>query len=116
MIRRSFLIQSAFAPALAAVLLATGCRGKQVAHVLNDDDQDMVGSHAAGAETWKPLIEQSVGKLLARQCSDIQSVSVGRAPKLAKGCAAPLIAACGDFSLTMLLGGRALSRFAGSLP
>ncbi len=77
MIRRSFLIQSAFAPALAAVLLATGCRGKQVAHVLQDDDQDMVGSHAAGAETWKPLIEQSVGKLLARQCSDIQSVSVG---------------------------------------
>ncbi len=28
----------------------------------------MVGSHTAGAETWKPLVEQSVGQLLARQC------------------------------------------------
>jgi hypothetical protein len=27
----------------------------------------MVGSHAAGAETFKPLVEESVGKLLARQ-------------------------------------------------
>lgn len=36
----------------------------------------MVGSHTAGAETWKPLIEESVGKLLARQCSDIHPVSM----------------------------------------
>ncbi len=36
----------------------------------------MVGSHTAGAETWKPLIEESVGKLLARQCPDIHPVSM----------------------------------------
>ena len=76
MLRRRFLIQSAIVPTLAALLTATGCRGKQVAHILNEDDQDMVGSHTAGAETWKPLIEQSVGQLLARQCSEIHPASI----------------------------------------
>jgi len=76
MFRRRFLIQTALTPVLAAVLAASGCRGKQVAHVLNDDDEDMVGSHAAGAETWKPLIDESVAKLLARQCSEIHPVSM----------------------------------------
>lgn len=52
-----------------------GCRGRQHAHVLGKDDKDMVGSHAAGAETWKPLIEESVCKLLARSCSTIQQAS-----------------------------------------
>lgn len=28
----------------------------------------MVGSHAAGAETFKPLVEQAVAELLARHC------------------------------------------------
>ena len=76
MLRRSFLIQSAVLPALVAAVTAAGCRGKQVAHVLKDDDQDMVGSHTAGAETWKPLVEQSVGQLLARQCSEIHPASM----------------------------------------
>ncbi len=76
MFRRRFLIQTAVAPALTFVMTACGCRGRQVAHVLNEDDEDMVGSHTAGAETWKPLIEQSVGQLLARQCSEIHPVSM----------------------------------------
>ncbi len=76
MFRRRFLIQTAVMPAVAAVMTACGCRGKQVAHVLKEDDGDMVGSHTAGAETWKPLIEESVGKLLARQCPDIHPVSM----------------------------------------
>ena len=84
MLRRRFLIQSALAPALAALLTATGCRGKQVAHVLKEDDQDMVGSHTAGAETWKPLIEQSVGQLLARQCSEIHPASLAEGGELEK--------------------------------
>ena len=82
MLRRRFLIQSAVAPTLAALLAATGCRGKQVAHVLNEDDQDMVGSHTAGAETWKPLIEQSVGQLLARQCSEIHPASMAEGAEI----------------------------------
>lgn len=44
-----------------------GCRGHQFGHIINDDQQDLVGSHTAGASTFKPLIEESVGKLLARQ-------------------------------------------------
>lgn len=55
---------------------AIGCRSnKQTAKVLNDSDRDMVGSHTAGAETWERLIPESVGKLLARQSTDIQMVS-----------------------------------------
>lgn len=46
--------------------LLTGCRGTQVATVKTAGAPDMVGSHAAGAETFKPLVEQTVGELLAR--------------------------------------------------
>lgn len=59
---------------LAGVVLA-GCRGRQYAHVLDNDDKDMVGSHEAGAETWKPLIDESVAKMLGRACCDVQTVS-----------------------------------------
>ncbi|MBS0201876.1 MAG: penicillin-binding protein activator LpoB [Planctomycetes bacterium] len=58
-----------------------GCaRGKQYAHVLNDSDKDMVGSHTAGAETWEPLIDQSVAKLLGRQMTDVKMVSHDGSP------------------------------------
>ena len=54
---------------------SVGCRGKQTAHVLNETDGDMVGSHTAGAETWEPLIQSSVGQLLGRQMHDVKTVS-----------------------------------------
>ncbi len=60
---------------LMVAVLCTGCRGRQHAIVLNDDDKDMVGSHQAGAETWKPLIDESVAKLLSRACHDVHTVS-----------------------------------------
>jgi hypothetical protein len=47
--------------------LIAGCRGRQFAHVLKTGDKDIVGSHTAGAETFNPLVEESVGALLARQ-------------------------------------------------
>lgn len=74
--RRSFLAFGLF-PASAGFLsmMLPGCKGKQVAHVLDSDDKDMVGSHTAGAETWKPLIDESVGKLLGRQMQVVQAVS-----------------------------------------
>lgn len=53
--------------AMTAALGSLGCRGSQKAHVLNETDRDMIGSHTAGAETWEPLIQQSVGQLLGRQ-------------------------------------------------
>ncbi len=56
-------------------VLAPGCRGKQVAHVLRGDHDDMVGSHEAGAETWKPLVAEATCKLLASQQEEIQQVA-----------------------------------------
>lgn len=56
-------------------LTLSGCRGRQYAHVLDKGDADMVGSHEAGAETWKPLIDESVAKMLGRACHDVQTVS-----------------------------------------
>jgi hypothetical protein len=44
-----------------------GCRGHQYGHVLKDDQADMVGSHTAGAETFNPLIQEAVARLLASQ-------------------------------------------------
>ena len=62
---------------LSAILSAAaiGCRGRQHAHVLTGKDKDMVGSHTAGAETWKPLIDESVARLLARSTSTIHQAS-----------------------------------------
>lgn len=62
---------------VTAVLIVTaaGCRGKQHAHVLSGSDKDMVGSHTAGAETWKPLIDESVCKLLGRSAGTVHQAS-----------------------------------------
>jgi len=73
--RRRFLLGAGQWALGSMVLLNLGCRGKQTAHVLNESDPDMVGSHTAGAETWEPLIQESVGRLLGRQMTDIQTVS-----------------------------------------
>src|SRR5689334_3097764 len=70
--RRRFL-QCGGGLAAGLFLTATGCRGTQKAHVLSEKDKDMVGSHTAGAETWEPLIEQSVGQLLGRQTHVVQT-------------------------------------------
>ncbi|MDZ4688086.1 MAG: penicillin-binding protein activator LpoB [Planctomycetaceae bacterium] len=67
--RRRFLQQCG----CGLFVTATGCRGTQKAHVLSEKDKDMVGSHTAGAETWEPLIEQSVGQLLGRQSHVVQT-------------------------------------------
>ncbi|MEM1069032.1 MAG: penicillin-binding protein activator LpoB [Planctomycetota bacterium] len=47
-------------------LIATGCASHQYGHILAHDDKDLVGSHAAGAATWNPLVDESVAKLLGR--------------------------------------------------
>ena len=49
---------------LGCLLLISGCRGYQYGHVVKDSQPDMVGSHSAGSEVYKPLIEESVAKLL----------------------------------------------------
>ncbi|QDT06043.1 hypothetical protein K227x_44500 [Rubripirellula lacrimiformis] len=57
-----------------AAIGAPGCAGRQYGHLLASNDQDMVGSHAAGAATWNPLVEESVAKLLGRCPPAIQTV------------------------------------------
>jgi hypothetical protein len=53
--------------ALAALLVsAAGCRGTQFARVIQPGDARMIGSHQAGGETFCPLVEEAVGKLLGR--------------------------------------------------
>lgn len=47
----------------------------QKATVLKSTDKDTVGSHEAGAETWKPLVEESVARLTGRQIQEIQQAS-----------------------------------------
>lgn len=75
--RRFFLSQFA-ACGLSGLALLAGCRGTQHAHVLKDNDKDLVGSHQAGSETYKPLIDESVAKLLGRACepSEIQQTGM----------------------------------------
>jgi len=64
------------ATALTALLLtAAGCAGRQYGHLLASDDKDLVGSHAAGAATWNPLVEQSVAQLLSRCPPGVQPVA-----------------------------------------
>jgi len=70
-IRRSYLCK------LTAILLicaAGGCAGHRYGHMLAADDQDLVGSHAAGAATWNPLVDQAVAKLLGRCPPPVQPV------------------------------------------
>jgi len=66
-----------------------GCRGKQHAHVLDQSSEDMVGSHTAGAETWKPLINQTVCQLLGRSAGTIHTAS-----HVTEGVAGPVRSLC----------------------
>jgi len=65
--RRNIL---AWMSAVALVVVAcclNGCsKGKQYARVIKPGEKQMVGSHKAGQETYGPLIDESVSKLLAR--------------------------------------------------
>lgn len=60
---------------LVGITGLSGCRNRQHAHVMSPTDSDMVGSHEAGAETWKPLIDESVALLLMRSANSVESVS-----------------------------------------
>lgn len=60
---------------LLAVSSTAGCRNYQHAKVLSQNDKDMVGSHTAGAETWKPLIDESVCRLMAKAAGTVHQAS-----------------------------------------
>lgn len=71
--RRTFLARSALG--LLGTGLLPGCRGRQVAHVLTPGQGDMVGSHAAGAETYSPLVDEAVAGLLGRHVHEASMVA-----------------------------------------
>jgi hypothetical protein len=73
MLRRHFL--SYGLASIAGASLAAGCRNKQYARVVKHGEDEMVGSHAAGTETFKPLIDEAVAKLLANCEPHAQTVS-----------------------------------------
>lgn len=76
MFRRQFLGLGA----ASVVALSLGCRNKQFARVKKEGEADMVGSHAAGAETYKPLIDEAVAKLLGNCSHGAQQVSYDGTP------------------------------------
>jgi hypothetical protein len=70
--RRRFLRTGAFGLLGLGVLAEAGCRGQQTAHVVQPGESTTVGSHAAGTETYRPLVDQTVSELLARYGHGIQ--------------------------------------------
>ncbi len=75
--RRQFMGLSLTTFAAAAT---GGCRSQPTAVVRAPGQTDLVGSHTAGAETFKPLVEQAVTELLARQSSQIVPAGVNVLP------------------------------------
>ena len=73
MLRRTFL----FSAGLPVAVSLAGCRGqRQFARIVNPGDKALMGSHQAGAETFGPLVDEAVAKLLARNAeTPVQQVS-----------------------------------------
>ncbi len=61
--------------AMTGELALDGCRGSQFAKILHPGDNQMVGSHQAGQETFKPLVEEAIGSLLARHAAPHPTVT-----------------------------------------
>lgn len=59
---------------LIALANLAGCAGRQYGHLLSVNDKNMVGSHAAGAATWNPLVDQCVAQMLSQCPPHIQPV------------------------------------------
>ena len=47
-------------------LIALGCKGTQYARVIKPGEKEMIGSHQAGQETFRPLVDEAVTKLVSR--------------------------------------------------
>jgi hypothetical protein len=64
--RRQFLFRACRTAPAAVLALAGGCRATQFARVIQPGEDTMIGSHQAGQETFCPLVNEAVSKLLAR--------------------------------------------------
>jgi hypothetical protein len=76
--RRRFLGKTLLGLAGLGLFSPAGCRSKQTAEVLKPGDPSMVGSHAAGGETYKPLVEAAVANLLSRHSGGVQQASLNQ--------------------------------------
>lgn len=65
-------------------LALTGCRSGPKGEVVTDGRKDLVGTTAAGGEVYKPLIDDALGKLLARQNTVTSVQPAGVLPPPAK--------------------------------
>ena len=65
--QRRFLLPLGLLLFTATLGSACGCRGRQVGHIVEPQQADMVGSHTAGAATFNALIDEAVARLLGRQ-------------------------------------------------
>jgi hypothetical protein len=73
--RRTFLLR--VCGLLPAVAVASGCRATQFARVIQPGEDTMIGSHQAGQETFCPLVNEAVSKLLARHADPgVQTVAL----------------------------------------
>ncbi len=61
--------------ALIGMLLFFGCRTEQTAKVMDPMAANRVGSHAAGAETFDPLVQSATGQMLQQLQNSINQVS-----------------------------------------
>jgi hypothetical protein len=50
--------------------------------VIKPGEKEMIGSHQAGQETFRPLIDEAVGKLVARHAVPPQAMQVSAGPEL----------------------------------
>jgi hypothetical protein len=77
--RRQFLGTCISASGIGGLgLMNAGCKGTQYARVIKPGEREMVGSHQAGQETFRPLIDEAVGKLVARhEVPPFRQVSTG---------------------------------------
>jgi hypothetical protein len=69
--RRTFLRTAGGLASSTVAAMLVGCRGHQFGHVVEPGKPDLVGSHAAGAEVFNPLIDEAVAKLLGRHCGPV---------------------------------------------
>ncbi|HMC10481.1 MAG TPA: penicillin-binding protein activator LpoB, partial [Pirellulaceae bacterium] len=62
-------------------LIFPGCRSTQYARIIKPGEKEMIGSHQAGQETFRPLIDEAVTKLVARHpAPPFMQVSAGPEP------------------------------------
>lgn len=78
MLRRDLL---AGLGAVGLGLILPGCRSTQYARIIKPGEKEMIGSHQAGQETFRPLIDEAVTKLVARHpAPPFMQVSAGPEP------------------------------------